>query len=274
MDLMALLRVLGRRWYLTLALFSVSLFAVYAVVGTGPADYKASTSMVVLGPNAKPKTLTEPGGLSNPWQDLGSNQSIMATTLSTIIASDQFAAAVRAHGVAGSWTAVDPTGGPILNLSATGKTGPEAMKAVGVVLEEARNSLRTIQTEALAPSSQLMTLQSFNSTGKGVPQYGHTLKVGVAMGAVLIGISIAIVFGFDTLLTSRSRRKASRKASRKTSRKTTGDDADDTENAGTSPGRETASASFSERSSAELTQLGAERGSGELSQLGSARRDR
>ena len=281
MDLMALLRVLGRRWYLTLVLFSVSLFAVYTVVGTGPANYKASTSVVVLGPSSVPKSATEPAGPANPWQELGSNQSIMATTLSTIIASDQFAAKVRAQGVAGTWTADDTTGGPILNLSATGATGPEALNAVRIVFAEAQNSLQNIQITAGATKNQLMTLNYVNPPTKGVPQYGHTLKVGVAMGAVLIGLSAAVVFGLDSLLTAGSRRKSSRKASRQASRKAKvgggGDDDDDDDADGAAsaaPEREPASASFSERSSAEVTQLGAERGSGELSQLGSARRDR
>ena len=272
MDLMALLRVLGKRWYLTLVLFSVSLFAVYAAVGTGPAEYKASTSVVVLGPSSAPRTATEPAGPANPWQELGSNQSIMATTLSTIIASDQFAAKVRAEGVAGTWSAVDPTGGPIINLSATGQTGPEALSAVRIVFAEAQDGLENIQVAAGAADSQLMTLNYVNPPTKGVPQYGHTLKVGVAMGAVLIGLSAALVFGFDTLLTSR-RRRASEKAARGTARETEVDDDDDSDRdeiASNAPAMGPAPAAFSELSSTELRQSGGERDSGELSRLRSS----
>lgn len=205
MDLIALLRVLVRRWYLTLVLIVGSVVAVVAIVGTNPAGYKATGPIVLL----PPTTASKPGTLVkvNPYLQLDGWQNIMTGLLAAQMVSEQFSNQVVAQHVRATWTVTQEAGVPILDLAVTDASSAAAVRATGIIFQEAQQSLHDMQTSAGAPPSQLATIQFATVPVKGTAQYGHNLKVGGALGIVLIGLSLAFVFSFDAVLERRKRRK-------------------------------------------------------------------
>jgi len=204
MDLVAILATLGRRWYLTLPLLLLSAFGLALAVGSGPAGYKSDASVVVLSPT----TLTPggpPGG--NPYGGLGGSQAVVAQLLAQQMASAQAGSQLRSSGVTGSWTVTDPTGGPSLSISVTSSTANQAESDANAVVEAAKSNLRSMQISGGATGKDLMYLGVVTAPTRGVPQWGHKVKVALAVGVVLAGLSCALVLGIDAVLDRRRGRR-------------------------------------------------------------------
>ena len=195
MELMAILAALGRRWYLTLPILLLTMLGLYAVVGTNPSGYKANASVVIL---SSQKT-------DNPFLQPGSTNII--PPLLARLGGDDFASQVKANGGGTSWTISDPTGSPVLELTATDATAAASLRTINVVIGQAKQSFNEMQVEAGTTAKNMLTLGVVNAPTRGVPQYGSKIKVALALWVVLIAVSCGIVFGADSLLLRRKRRR-------------------------------------------------------------------
>ena len=95
MDLWSTLRVLVKRWYLTIPLFALSVIITVSAIGTGPANYKSDASLLLLAPNV---------GGSNPYAQFGGSLSAAAEVLvASLNSSTSKEELQRQEGVEADW---------------------------------------------------------------------------------------------------------------------------------------------------------------------------
>jgi hypothetical protein len=199
LDLWSTLRVLLKRWYLTIPLIALSAIVTVAVVGTKPADYKANASLLLLTPS---------GGGANPYAQFGGSLSAAAEVLATSMNSSTSKLDLQHQGVKSDWNlALEGGDAPLLTVETTAPTSDEATGSAKIIVETAKQRLASLQSEAGAPTNQLITLSIVDAPDGADAEYGKTVKAGAALFLVLLVASCAIVFAFEAL----SRRRAARK---------------------------------------------------------------
>jgi hypothetical protein len=201
MDLSSTLRVLAKRWYLTIPVVALSLAVAYSYYNAKPADYKADSSMLILAPAVG----------SNPYREIGGSQTAAAEVLTTSLNSQAFAERLKADGAAGQYS-VALVGGdaPIIKVEATAPTAAEAVNTAKKVVSVSIERLRSLQVDAGSPTAELMTLSVIDAVGTAEADHGSAIKAAGALLVVLLALSLASVYGFEALARSRRSRRASR----------------------------------------------------------------
>jgi hypothetical protein len=199
LDLWSTLRVLLKRWYLTIPLFALSAILAVAVVGTKPADYKANASLLLLAPS---------GGGNNPYAQFGGSLSAAAEVLATSMNSSTSRQDLQRQGVSANWNlALEGGDAPLLKVETTASTSEAATSSAQIIVETAKQRLASLQSDAGSPASQLFSLSIVDAPDGADAEYGDTVKSGAALLLVLLVVSCSIVFAFEAL----SRRRAARK---------------------------------------------------------------
>jgi hypothetical protein len=199
LDLWSTLRVLLKRWYLTIPMLALSAILVVAVVGTKPADYKANASLLLLAPS---------GGGNNPYAQFGGSLSAAAEVLATSMNSSASRQDLQREGVTADWNlALEGGDAPLLKVETTAPTSEAATRSATIILDTAKKRLATLQSDAGSPTSQLISLSIVDAPDGADAEYGATVKSGAALFLVLFVVSCSTVFAVEAL----SRRRASRK---------------------------------------------------------------
>jgi hypothetical protein len=199
LDLWSTLRVLLKRWYLTIPLFALSAILAVAVVGTKPADYKADASLLLLTPS---------GGGNNPYAQFGGSLSAAAEVLATSMNSSTSRQELQRGGVSADWNlALEGGDAPLLKVETTAATSEAATSSAKIIVETAKQRLASLQSEAGSPANQLFSLSIVDAPDGADAEYGDTVKSGAALLLVLLVVSCSLVFAVEAL----SRRRAARK---------------------------------------------------------------
>ena len=209
MDLWSTIRVLAKRWYLTIPVLVLSFAAAFMFYKSKPADYVADSSMLILAPTTR---LTPTGtGTANPYLQIGGTQTAMTQVLSTSLNSKSFVKKLHADGLVGAYN-VAPVAGdaPIIKVEATAPSSTDAVNAAKKVVSVAEQRLLALQVAAGSPDDQLMTLSVIESVGDATADYGSAIKATGALLVVLLSLSLASVYGVEALARSRRSRRANR----------------------------------------------------------------
>jgi hypothetical protein len=208
MDLWSTLKVLARRWYLTIPVVVLSCALAYSYFNSKPADYIADSSMLILAPTTR---LTPSGtGSANPYLQIGGTQTAVAEVLTTSLNSPAFTKKLRANGLVGTYS-VALVGGdaPIIKVETTAPSSPEAVTAAKKIVDVAQQRLLALQVAAGSPDDQLMTLSIIDPVGDASADRGNAIKASGALLVVLLALSLGSVYGFEAFARSRRNRRAS-----------------------------------------------------------------
>ena len=202
MDLVTILRILVRRWYVAIPLFVLSAVALYGIVGTGPAGYQANASGVLL-PPASENALSGETAV-NPYLRFQGSQAVVANLLVGRLNSAGSAELLKADGVSPGYLVTSED--VVILFKATESTSEASVAATETLTAFAKKTLNDMQLDVGAPEDQLLTFSPVNVPSVGSAQYGSKVKSGIALAAVLFGMSAAVVFSVEGW--SRKRRRS------------------------------------------------------------------
>ena len=208
MDLVTILRILIRRWYVAIPMFALSAVALYGLVGTGPSGYQANASGVLLPPASVNATTGDTA--VNPYLQFQGSQSVVARLLVGRLISPGSAELLKADGVKPGYSVSSDD--VVILFSATESDSALSVESTEKLTAFAKKTLHDMQLDVGAPPDQLLTLSPVNVPTTGAAQYGSKVKQGIALAAVLFGLSLAVVFSVEGW--SRKRRRAAEPAAR------------------------------------------------------------
>jgi hypothetical protein len=191
-------RVLTRRWYVVLGGLLITMLLCLGAASASPAQYEASSSFMLLPPEALVN-----GKPTNPYLNLGGLDG-MADVVSTAMTDNSVADAMTKTGVTADYEIKrDFTiAGPVLNLDVRGSSPVDALSAqafllkrVPVVLNSLQSAVSvavdnqissTVITQDKAPKvnrkKQIRLLLVAGIGGLGVTYLGATVVDGILLG--------------------------------------------------------------------------------------------
>lgn len=202
MDLWDFVRLLVRRWYLTVPLLALAAAAaLFAAQGVTP-TYTASATGAFLDPAI---VLQPDEVVPNPWAQAGVETTAKAVVDSVAdpITTDQ----VAAEGYARNYEITLPSRSVLFGILASAPTPEGATTTLDHVVDLMRQDLRSKQAAYGVPDSQQVLIQM--ASGTSIVATRDSLKrvllVVIGLGGILTGL---IVFIVDSLVGHRARHRA------------------------------------------------------------------
>ncbi len=219
MDFWRTVMVLFRRWYITLPAFVMTLGVAAAASSSVPLEYQSVSVLVLTTPLSGGTESTQPAHpnpLTNPLVNF--DQSLALTASIVIQQLNSTETALSLHVKPG-----DPVGyevnngstnpellqsGPFVFVQGTGPNPQAAEDITKRVSATAAAILDQRQTELDAPPSTHIELQVVVPPTAAKPLAGSPLRAAAAAGALAGLASLIAVFGFESMMTHRRRRRA------------------------------------------------------------------
>ncbi|WP_026419640.1 hypothetical protein [Actinoalloteichus caeruleus] len=194
MDAVQVLRVLARRWRLTLALGAL-LGGVLAAVAVAVPPQQRVTAVLLA--------ITEPGPEGgNPFARVDRAQEQAATLVRTVLTAPGADERLAAAGVVGDVEVSNDDvqlGGAsaFLTVTVTAETGPRANASVARVIDLAGAELRERQERAGVTAGELVVLSEVVAPGNAVTTRGAQLRALGLLGALGAAALTAVVLLVD-----------------------------------------------------------------------------
>ncbi len=202
MDLWDFVKVLFRRWYLTVPLLALTALAAgQAGQGVQP-TYTASASGVFLEP---PVTIPIDQLSPNPWATAGVATTAAATIDSVVDPVTK--SKVVADGYSGEYTVLLASRSVLFTVFAPAPSTEGATRTLDHVITLMQDDLSAKQARYKVPANQRILIQV--TTGKSLVTTRDGLKqVLLGVGGLGVVLTAAIVITVDSLLARRRRRRA------------------------------------------------------------------
>jgi hypothetical protein len=200
MDVLSLLRLIGRHWRVTAPAALLTLLALVAALRVSSPTYNATGSIVLLSPPDAPEVTAPSAGPppevgQNPFNRYG-DIAIVTNILTRIMNSDSKRAELaESDGVAGYDIVASATGrDPVFEVTGHGPDAPTAIAAAEVVLEEASRSLSEVQQAQRADPDYFFTSTPLEPPSEATAVYGSTMRMGIAAlafgGLCTLGVAV------------------------------------------------------------------------------------
>jgi hypothetical protein len=226
MDFWRTVVVLFKRWYITVPAFVLTLLVAGAAYSAAPIQYE-STSVVALTSPLSGGTKTTnlppnaPASLTNPLLNF---EHSLALTASIVIEQLNSSATTSSLGITpGSSTTCEINNGttnpellesgPLIFITCDASSAKEAKAIAEKVSVTAGQILDQRQAELNAPPSTHIKMQMVVTPVDGRPLLSSHMRAAAAVGALSCLASLAAVYGFESLMTNRRRRREERNRS-------------------------------------------------------------
>lgn len=149
MDLLTLVRIVLRRWYLvapTLLLTAVSVFLLDQRIAP---TFEARATLLLLGPSQQEKPI-------NPYLNFGGSLEATAIVTKEVITSSDVALKLQEAGADAPYAVEVASGTPILTVKAEGTKREASVRTVQLVIQEIQHQLESRQRLAGAPANSLI----------------------------------------------------------------------------------------------------------------------
>jgi hypothetical protein len=185
MDLLTALKILIRRWPVVLAGLVLTVVGVVQVGHIVQPSYEAKGTVLFLSPGAGNQYLEFPAGLE-----------VTADALIVKLQSPAGGKRLEAAGATASYT-LERTNGPIVEITANGRTDAEATKTVDLVVASMRSELESYQVAA--PPNQQITLEALTEpTSKA--KLGSRIRAQFAVGGIALAATVAAGLATDAIM--------------------------------------------------------------------------
>jgi hypothetical protein len=200
MDVLSLLRLIGRHWRVTVPAALLTLLGLVAALQVSSPTYNATGSIVLLSPPEAPEVTAPSAGAppevgQNPFNRYG-DIAIVTNILTRIMNSDSKRAELaESDGVAGYEIVASATGrDPVFEVTGHGPDAPTAIAAAEVVLADASKSLSEVQQAQQADPDYFFTSASLEPPSEATAVYGSTMRMGIAAlafgGLCTLGVAV------------------------------------------------------------------------------------
>lgn len=219
MDFWRTLVVLVRRWYITVPAFIATLGIAAVAYSAVPVTYESGSVLVLTTPVAGGTAAADrhhPNALTNPMMDFSQS---LALTASIVIQKVSSPESARVVGIGPGSTATYQVNngssnpellqaGPFIFVQGTGESAQEAQGITQRVSALAARVLMNQQTALKAPPTTHIGMQVVVEPTAGEPLRSSRLRAAAAVGALAGLASLAAVYGFESLMSHRRRRRA------------------------------------------------------------------
>ena len=212
MDVLSLVRLVGRHWRVTVPAALLAVVVAFAAVKLSPPTYQATGSIVLLSPPEAPRTDTAAGPPpavgQNPFARYG-DLSVVADILVRVIGGDAKRAEYASQGVAEYEVVANRfQRGPVIDVTGKGSTAEAAVGSAETVMDDVNATLQELQEAEQADPDYLITGAPLAPPSTAAAMYGSTVRTGIAVLAVGgLGTLMLAVFA-----EARTRRRAARPA--------------------------------------------------------------
>lgn len=218
MDLVKIMQVAWRRWYVVAVGIVVTAIGGLAVLSMPP-TYEATSVLVLLPPNTPPAVATPTAGEPapiNPYQAFDGSITITAELMSTQLTQPSVVDALVQAGATPDYTvATDPeTGGPTVTITAKTRSASQAIATTRLVSEEFRRRLTERQRAAGAPADSLITASAVVTPAHADKLVSGRNRALVAVAAVGAVISIVAALVVDHIAAARRAKRDDRERRR------------------------------------------------------------
>jgi hypothetical protein len=219
MDFWRTVMVLFRRWYITVPAFVATLGIAAAASSLVPVQYQSVSVLVLTTPlSGGTESTHTKNSLTNPMLNFDRSLALSAGIVIQQMSSSETAAILGI--TAGDTTSYAVTNGstnpellesgPFIFVQGTGPSPQAAQDIVERASALAAEVLDKRQNDLNAPPSTHISMQVVVPPTAGQPMLGSPMRAAAAVGALAGLASLAAVFGFESLMTHRRRRRAER----------------------------------------------------------------
>lgn len=191
MDVVDLMRILLRRWYLVLPVVSLVAVAAFSYSDRIEPEYQAQGSVLLLPPGA---VAPDEAPVVNPWQAIGTDATIEA--LSVLVQSEEFATRTAtevgvAPGDTFSYEVLTENRSAVVTVEATAESPEQAIAAASIVKAGLQRELDLVHEEYGVPTDLRTTFRTLNEPGLIEVLYPGQLQVRI--GGLAAGVLLALV---------------------------------------------------------------------------------
>lgn len=218
MDFWRTVAVLFRRFYITVPAFAATLGLAAAAYSVVPVEYQSNSVLVLTTPLSGGTESTQPNHpnpVTNPLMNFDASLALTASIVIQQLTSPEVATSLGiVPGGTTGYTVNNGTtnpellqSGPFVFVQGTGPSAEAAREITQKVATMAATVLDERQDEVNAPASTHIELQVVVAPTTGRALTGSPLRAAAAAAALAGLLSLAAVYGFESLMTQRRRRR-------------------------------------------------------------------
>ncbi len=212
MDVLSVLRLLGRHWRATVPAVILTILGVVAAIVLSPPIYRSSGSIVLLNPPPAPEVDPSATGSSvnaqNPYARFN-DLSVVVDIIARIVSGESTRAVLKEEGVTGYEVAANRnfSRGPLVEVTAEEATPEAAIRAARLVLEEVENVLSVRQTAQGTDPTYFITFDDVETPLKSTTLYASTARAALAALAVGGLYTLGLVVLVEAIAKKRAARR-------------------------------------------------------------------
>lgn len=222
MDLLDLLKLMFRRWYVTTPIIVLTLGAAYGIGISIQPEYKTSVAIVLVPPTtsvAEPEPGAEPRP-GNPWLRVGEAPMAQAVQIATSAHDDR--SRVEAAGGDPDYEVNLVTRSSILTVEISAATQAQAQATVTAVTELINDEVAEQQAPYQPRSGEQITTQILDAGRNITPSRSNVLRLQIVMITIGLLLAAALTVMFDAIARRRAARIRSRQGSHRPAAPTSG----------------------------------------------------
>jgi hypothetical protein len=212
MDVLSVLRLLGRHWRVTAPAALLSIFLLGVALKFSSPTYEATGAVVLLSPPEAPDV--DNAATSAQAPDVGQNPfvrygdlSVVADILARVMDSDSRRAEFESQGVTDYDVVVNRVQrGPVVDVTGQGPTPEAATRSTEVVLGEVDSVLSDLQKTEGADPNYFIKAATLEPPSTAKAMYGSTLRSAIAA----LAVGALATLGLAVLAEAIARQRAAR----------------------------------------------------------------
>jgi hypothetical protein len=185
-DFAEVLRVVVRRWRVSLPMLLLVVVVTVAVAHYRHVEYQSDAEISLVGSQA---LANEPGNGGNVYVAVGA-LSPLANILASDLSSDEAAQQLKAMRMSYPYTAVVPAfaGGPFVELAVTGNTAAGVRAAMPILIRFAYQQLVAVQQRSSGPTHAAKLIQSVVIAAPSTPSVSAKKRDELLAGVAIAGL--------------------------------------------------------------------------------------
>jgi hypothetical protein len=205
MDLLDLLKLMFRRWYVTAPVVVLTFVAALTLGIAIQPEYKTSAAVLLVPPTTNaaapaPNASPQPG---NPWLRVGENAMAQAVQIS--ISAHEVRTKVEAAGGNPDYVVGLVTRSSILTVDVTTTSNAKALATVTAVTKLISEEVAGMQAEYKPKAGEQISTQVLDSGLNIVQSRSNVLRVQIVVFAIGLLLAATVSVGYDAIVRRRAR---------------------------------------------------------------------
>ena len=209
MDILILLKIIIRRWVVTLPVLGIVLVTGYNTISGLKPQYEAAADVILLSPtqqiDANGKVI-----LGNPFIDFRAGINVTAAIVQTIVTDGPHHEKLADQNLSTDYDITINSAAPIMTITARAEQPDVADGTVTAVANFITEELKSNQDAVNAPPETRVSTRLLTNT-KAYPLAGERSRVAAAVGAVGFAAIIGAALLAESVVSGRRRRRGRRR---------------------------------------------------------------